>query len=268
MKLLRLACLSVLVLVCIAPLASAQSNAATCTVLVEPRPNADADGARLFAVTLLDGNVRVLLPTSTIMLDCDSPDEDIRQLEVSPALDFGDPIPVPDNPDRVISDNPGYALVNVSRANVRSSDSVNFKRVAIVNGGTPLIVLGRNAARTWWYVQIDDIRGWISNEVVVLRGDLTDVPIVQTVDAERTEPTVYVGFPGNPIVSEVSADGAEVCRLVGRAEHEVLGRNINGNWYRINGQCNDGTLREGWLQADLGILRNPGRVDIPVLPNR
>jgi hypothetical protein len=267
-NLLRLSLLGLLCFAFAVPAALAQTS---CTIRVNAQPantlaDLDDDPARLFSITFTDIRDRLILPDQMLTLDCSSTGDDALAIDVSPAVSFGEAIPEPDNPDSIIDNYPGYAIVNTSRANVRSGDDVAFKRVAIVNGGTPLVVLGRNANQSWWYVQVDDIRGWMSSEVIVLRGDLTDVPIVETVNAQRTEPTLYVGFPGNAIVSEVSINGSEVCRLVGRAEHLVLGRNVNGNWYKITGLCRDGVTREGWIQAELGALRNPGGVRLPVLP--
>ncbi|MCS6835991.1 MAG: SH3 domain-containing protein [Anaerolineae bacterium] len=159
---------------------------------------------------------------------------------------------------------PGYAIVNARAANLRSGPGVGFTRVGVVRGGDNLIVLGQNERQTWWYVQTGDLRGWISNEVVLLRGDLSRLPVIQTV-AEITPATLYVGFTGNPLYGDLDSLSPLLCLVQGRMEHLLLGISFNKNWYVIEATCTDGSQQIGWLSADAGLVRNPAGLRIPVV---
>ncbi|NJL56725.1 SH3 domain-containing protein [bacterium] len=99
--------------------------------------------------------------------------------------------PRPVNPDGIGRLFAGYLIVDTSSANLRSGDGPQYTIVGRVSGGTELIVLGVNERRTWWYVQVGDIRGWINNELIINRGDLTDVPIVPVL-GEIALPRLYL----------------------------------------------------------------------------
>ena len=156
----------------------------------------------------------------------------------------------------------GYLIVNTSYLNVRSGPDAGYTIVGLVGGSDTLEVVGRNDDRSWWYVDVGGVRGWINGEHVLVRGDLSDVPVVET-EGELIQPTLYIGFPGNPLYDELSAAGQVLCNLPGDAEHALVGRSAGGNWYQIETTCNDETV-VGWIQADKGLVRNPAGVDIPI----
>lgn len=226
----------------------------------------NADLIPAFSIAFTEEGATLELPDSEIVLSCRSTAEEIVEMAVSPSVEFMGIMPMPTNDDDAIEGRPGYAIVNTSFANLRTGPGTQYTQVAVVRGATELIVLGHNPLQTWWYVQVGDIRGWIANSIVVVRGDLTDVPIVQT-EGEIIQPRLYVGFTGNPLYNEVSPSADVICELEGRTEFLVLGRNLNGNWYYIEGRCLNGRTAEGWINADLGALRNPGGVRLDVLPS-
>jgi hypothetical protein len=214
-------------------------------------------------------NERLVVPRvdgSNFVLTCASPDEDAQIVQRSPSVPFGAIPPRPNNPDTVIDDLEGYAIVNAYSANIRSCDDVSCTQVALADGGDRLVVLGHNQDFSWWYVQAGDTRGWISNEIVFLRGDLTDLPFVAT-EGERTPPSVYVGYPGNPIFERLVAGSPLVCRIQGDNSYRLLGQSFNEEWLKIEATCLDGTPATGWMEAEFAIIRNPGNVPIPTLRN-
>src|SRR5690606_23689561 len=106
------------------------------------------------------------------------------------ALNTAPPRPV--NPPGLPQVLPGYAVVNTDNLSLRSGDSPRYEMLGVIDGGTELVVLGRNDDRSWWYVQVGGMRGWVSSEFLALRGDLTGLPEVP-VTGNLTQPYIYIG---------------------------------------------------------------------------
>ena len=191
--------------------------------------------------------------------------------ELAEQLDRSPSVEINQAPPRALSVDPtaiaqvrGYAIVNVRSANLRSGPGAGFTRVGFVRGGDQLIVLGQNANQSWWYVQSGDLRGWIFGELLILRGDLSRLPVIETA-AEIIPATVYVGFTGNPLYNELSDRGVSLCPVQGLMEHPLLGISFNKKWYVIEATCVDGSKKIGWLNAESGLVRNPAGLRIPVV---
>ena len=127
--------------------------------------------------------------------------------------------PSAENPVDVILTQPGYLIVNVELLNIRSGDSAGYTLVGIVEGGKNLIVLGRNANTTWWYVQIGTLRGWVNNEHVYVRGDLTDVPVVRPV-GELIQPT-FVPYTDSPLLAAPRSSALTLCVIPRDLEYRI-----------------------------------------------
>lgn len=200
-----------------------------------------------------------------LSLNCSSDPSAVAAVNVSPSVPLNTIAPRPKNPIGLAESQEGYAIVDTGAANLRSGPGPQFTRVAIVDGGTRLVVLGHNPAETWWYVQAGDIRGWIWEDLLILRGDLTEVPIVIN-EGELRTPTLYVGYPGNVIYDTVDGNGQVICAAIGRAEFPLVGQSANSNWYLIDATCQDGTVVRGWIWNEAGIVREVAGVPIPVIP--
>ena len=183
--------------------------------------------------------------------------------ETSDPIEINEVPPRPVNPDGLAKRQLGFAVVNTDNLNLRNGDGPRYEVIGVVDGGTELVVLGRNTDRSWWYVQVGGLRGWVSSEFLILRGDLTGVPIVP-VEGSLTPARMYVGFTGTPALALPEVGTATVCALPGNLEYEVVGRTTRSTWYQIAFVC-DGVETEGWLQAEQGIVRNPANVPIPVV---
>ncbi|MEP7285796.1 MAG: CARDB domain-containing protein [Chloroflexota bacterium] len=66
--------------------------------------------------------------------------------------------------------------------NIRNGDGTSFSIIASMKTGDTAQIVGRNAARTWWVVQKDTVRGWViaSTEFSQVAGDTTNVPLAQS----------------------------------------------------------------------------------------
>ncbi|MAU13157.1 MAG: hypothetical protein CL607_25290 [Anaerolineaceae bacterium] len=235
----------------------AQAQASTECILVTT-----TDQGELAAIFLEGDSVNV--PPQNIVLNCDADAGELALIERAASPDLNTLLPIPSNPEGLAEAQSGYGIVNTSFANLRSGPGPAYTRLAVVRGSTPLVILGQNDIQTWWYVQVGDVRGWIWGELVALRGDVTDVPVIET-EADMTPPTLYVGFTGNPIYDELSTEGEVICTTQGGLEYEILGRNLSATYYYVEAPCIDGELVTGWIQAIAGIVRNPASTIIPVM---
>ena len=179
--------------------------------------------------------------------------------------------PRPISADDDLAGLPGYAVVDTDNLNVRSGPGVEYTQVAVVDGGTALIVLGRSEAELadesedlWWYVEVGEIRGWVNSALLALRGDLSYAPVVEP-QGELIQPSAYVGFTGTLLYSEPSTVSSVICGIVGDIFYPVVARDASpANYYRIEAVCEDGRAAEGWLPLDSLIFRNDAGVAVPI----
>lgn len=186
----------------------------------------------------------------------------------SPSVGLNQSSPLVANPQNIGRNYEGYLIVNTFRANLRSGDGVGYTVVARVSGGTELIVLGVNEARTWWFVEVDETRGWINNDLILVRGNLTNTPILTLdeieIEGEILPPRFYLWII-TPLRAIPSERGATICQLEGDLEYVIIGRTGDSSWYLVEAICGDVWV-EGWFKADAGAIRNLGRLPIPVVP--
>lgn len=158
----------------------------------------------------------------------------------------------------------GYVIVNTSALNVRSGPGAGYTILGTVAGGDHLSVIGKNDGRElWWFVDTGGIRGWVNNIHVIIRGTLVGAPVVENLGT-LIAPTLYIGWTGNPIFPSVPHNGIPVCTLPGRSEFEIIGQSKQANFYEISAVCQDGTPVIGWVMKEIGIVRNPADLKIPV----
>lgn len=179
----------------------------------------------------------------------------------SPSVPLNVDPPRPDNPDNIGAFVNGYLVVNTASLNIRSGDDPAYTIVGRVEGGTDLVVLGRNEDRSWWFVQVDDIRGWVNGSLTVVRGDLTQVPIAPVV-GEVQGARLYV-YSNTYLLQFPMANSSWLCQISGNAEYYIIGQNSDGEYIQIQADCN-GVDVIGWIPAEYGAIRNSGDLGIPV----
>ncbi len=160
--------------------------------------------------------------------------------------------PRPTNPPGVAAGQAGYLVVNTDNLFVRTGDSIEYTVVAIVDGGTELLVLGRNPKATWWFVQVGELTGWVSNAHVLVRGDLTPIPVVP-VEGQLMPQTLFV-YTDNPLYELPSSGSAILCTILGGLEYEIVDQTAKATFYQVKAACNGLTL-VGWIAADRGAVR-------------
>jgi len=179
----------------------------------------------------------------------------------SPSVALNAQPPRPFGDRGLIEGQKGYLVVDTAALNLRSGDGVEYSVVGRVSGGSFLAVLGRNADASWWYVQVDDIIGWVNNEFVKIRGDLTGTPEIP-VRGEPFLPRVFV-YTAQMLKTLPRADALNLCEIAGGLEYYVVGRNSDTSWYELQATCGDVPVT-GWIDAELVAIRNPGGYVIPL----
>jgi hypothetical protein len=184
---------------------------------------------------------------------------------VGPTVPINQPPPRPVNNPVLLAGERGYLIVNTDNLNLRSGPGAEYSQIAVLDGGTRLIALGTNGnfQRLWWYVEVGGLRGWVSNEFVVIRGDLRGLPVVPVL-GELARPTLYVGLRA-PLYSAPGIFSAPICEVDGNLFYYVLGADARvASWYLIEADC-FGTTVTGWIQAERGLLRNPANIALPIV---
>ena len=159
----------------------------------------------------------------------------------------------------------GYLIVNTGALNVRTGPGAEYTVITTIAGGDEVGVIGRNDGREfWWYVELENgTRGWINNIHTLIRGDLSGAPVIESMGT-LIRPTLYIGYPGNLLFPSVPHLGIAICSLPGRVEFPIIGRTPQSTFYEIEATCEDGSSVTGWIEAELGIVRNPAGVEFPV----
>jgi len=198
-----------------------------------------------------------------------APDEDLDNDGVvdvfvpSESVDLNEAAPRPVNPDNLGLTELGYLIVvEPLTVNLRSGDGTEYTIVGQLEQGEELFVIGRNEDRSWWFVRVGNVRGWVNSELVAVRGDLTAAPIVP-VFGEIFPPRLFV-FTSQPLRTAPTDRGFQICEIPGNLEYEIIGRNRAGTWFLLRATC-DSTLVEGWMSGELGAIRNSGDLPIPVV---
>lgn len=179
----------------------------------------------------------------------------------SPSVPLNAVPPRPDNDEEILAKLPGWLIVNTDNLSVRSGDGPEFSLVAIVDGGTKLIPLGRNLDFSWWYVQAGDKVGWVKAEFLIARGDLTDITVVPS-NGEIAQVKFFL-FSRTTVVASPSSNALELCSVPGDLDYLVVGRDAKINWYEIQATCDNAVIK-GWVPAAQGAIRNQANEFIPV----
>ncbi|MBZ0290860.1 MAG: hypothetical protein K8I30_24755, partial [Anaerolineae bacterium] len=179
----------------------------------------------------------------------------------SPSVPLNAVPPRPENDEELIDELPGWLIVNTDNLSVRSGDGPEYSLVAIVDGGTELIPLGRNLDFSWWYVQAGDKIGWAKAEFLIARGDLTDITVVPS-NGEIAQPKFFL-FSDTTVVAAPSRRALELCSVPGNLDYLVVGRDAKIEWYEIQATCDNAVIK-GWVPAAQGAIRNQSNEFIPV----
>lgn len=198
--------------------------------------------------------------------------DELYQAVASPAASPVVPIPRIRADPNLPATLPGHLIVNTDNLFMRTGPDTQFVPVGILDGGTTLNALAYNgdADGGWYFVTVRGYSGWVSEEFVVIRGDIGRLPVGVPVNAVIWNPTVYLATAQNLIAR---SGGATICRVPGRQFYVVHAlaqsypapssfRNAGLVWMEIEARCN-GSVQRGLVPASVDLVFNPASIDIP-----
>jgi uncharacterized protein YraI len=84
------------------------------------------------------------------------------------------PTPVPGTPSAPT----GVTAHTTSNTRMRSGPDTSYAQIGTIPAYLDVVVLGRNSASSWLYVEYNGQKGWIAAWLVTITGDLATVPVV------------------------------------------------------------------------------------------
>ncbi len=193
-----------------------------------------------------------------------SAEEILELLTVSPSVPLNANPPRPSNRGETLrGTGTNYVIVDRLTVNLRSGAGPQYTIVGRVDGGAELFVIGRNEERSWWFVEIDGVRGWVNNTLVLIVGDMTNIPVVPS-EGEIFPPRLYV-YRTQPVLLSPREGAPVVCEIAGDLEYVIIGQTRNGEWLALETECNGGPVVV-WIPTASGAVRNSGDLLIPVIP--
>jgi uncharacterized protein YraI len=91
---------------------------------------------------------------------------------------------------------PGLAPVlaeAIGEANLRTGPGLDFDVVGTLLAGNPVPVIGRSVRFPWYVVEWEDApsgQAWVFEQLVIINGDITTVPVVEEPAAPTIDPTI------------------------------------------------------------------------------
>ncbi len=114
-------------------------------------------------------------------------------------------------PEAVIDVEPAKATVNTRSLRVRQGPSEASEQIGSIKEGETYDVLGMSSDGAWIQVAVEEIEGgsgWVSTELVILEGDITNIPTVEAEAAPVAEATPEPAEETAPEATEVPAEEA------------------------------------------------------------
>lgn len=166
------------------------------------------------------------------------------------------------NPE-AIQQQSGSIIVNTHLLNLRSGDGLQYRVIGQLSGGQQVAVLGTNHNESWWYVQADDLRGWIKNdaELLIFRGDLSASNAL--VSQGTIQPPTFYAYANTRLHTGKGEGYHVICEVAGGVEYVINHISSDGAWVGIHASCNGADVI-GWIYGEYGAIRNSGGLDIPI----
>ena len=114
-------------------------------------------------------------------------------------------------PAPVIDVEPAKATVNTRSLRVRQGPGESFEQIGSIREGGTYDVLGMSSDGAWIQVAVEEIEGgsgWVSTELVILEGDITNIPTVEAEAAPVAEATPEPAEEAAPEATEEPAEEA------------------------------------------------------------
>jgi uncharacterized protein YraI len=182
----------------------------------------------------------------------------VEVARVNPEAALATPIPTP---AALVPTNTGATgTVDAFRLNVRAAPTTDGRVVAKIERGETYPIVGRNADRSWWQLDVNGAQGWVFAPFII-DANTGAVPVTsQSSQVANVPGTGYFATALNNVNlrSRPTTAGAVLGQFPRGAQAEVTGRNVNGSWVQIN---YNGTL--AWVSSEFISVPVP-TTDIPL----
>jgi uncharacterized protein YraI len=172
--------------------------------------------------------------------------EYFEALEVALMLynfDLLGPVPAPGTPQ---------ARVTAQFLNVRALPNASAAVLDVISLGQVYPVIGRNAANTWWQINVNGTVGWVSANFVAASNTF-GVPITDGSGIPPTPPPP-VGATATVIAHLLNVrnapnpfTGSVITQITRGQVYPVIGRNLDTSWVQINVNGLIGWVRSSWV---------------------
>ncbi|MCK6578841.1 MAG: PA14 domain-containing protein [Anaerolineae bacterium] len=163
-----------------------------------------------------------------------------------------------------VSPTGAVATVTAYRLNVRSAPDAASSVLIRVSRYEQYAITGRNAAATWYQIQVGGALGWVSARWINVAPFGVNVPVVGG-DAPAQPPAatgnVVTATPYNVVIRQgPSTANARIGLLPAGAVVPVIGRNASNTWWQIN---YNGFV--GWVSGTYAVISQSANLaTIPV----
>jgi uncharacterized protein YraI len=153
--------------------------------------------------------------------------------------------------------------INAFRLNVRNAPNTGGAIIAKVNRNETYPVVGANADRTWYQINVNGNVGWVFGRYLNLSGG-QNVPVTSSAttfaQAAATDYTV-IGVANVNIRSQPGTGGAILGRLNAGNTARIVGRNSTSTWWQV-----DYNGLVGWVSSRFARIQQaqPNLNTIPI----
>lgn len=152
----------------------------------------------------------------------------------------------------------GSATVNAFRLNVREQPSASSNILTKINQGETYPIVGCNADRSWWQINVNGTVGWVFSSYV----NTANANCSSTAGGNPPPPSsgyIVTAAIGVNIRSMPSTSGAILGTIRANQSAQVVGRNSNSTWWQVRFGNITGWVSAGFarLQADADVSRIP-----------
>lgn len=151
----------------------------------------------------------------------------------------------------------GTATVTAFRLNVREQPNANSAILTKINQRESYPIVGCNADRSWWQINVNGTVGWVFGSFV----NVANVNCNTTAGGSAPPPSsgyVVTTIGGVNVRSLPSTSGAILGTLRANQSAQVVGRNSNSTWWQIRFNNTTGWVSAGYARiqpdADIGSI--------------
>lgn len=158
------------------------------------------------------------------------------------------------------------AFVATSALNLRAGPSAKFEILNTFPAPTSVNLVARNADASWVLVDLPGAAGWMSTRYIVASNPISQLPSIDTsglVPGYTLSPTqgMVIADPRMNLRYGPGINYPIIDKLRTGVVLELLGRNVNGDWYKVIEPHGGAT---GWVSA-LYILTEFPVSEMPII---